>query len=53
MFFQEVLNMSQRSLQDILETPRKCLEEVLKTYDQGDYIRFDEDVLKAFSEDVF
>ena len=53
MFSQEVLNMSQRSLQDVLETPWKCLEEVLKTYDQGDYIRFDEDVLKEFSEDVF
>ena len=48
------------SLQDALKTSWRCLEDVfarrledvLKTYSQGEYIGLDQDVLKTSSEDV-
>ena len=40
-------------LQDVLKTSWKGLEDVLKTYGQHEYISFDQDVLKTFSEDVW
>ena len=39
------------SWQDVLKTSWKRLEEVLKTYDQDEYIGLDQDVLKTSSED--
>ena len=40
-----------RSLQEVLKRSSKRLEDVLKTYDQDEYINLDQDVLKTFSED--
>ena len=40
-----------RCLEDILKTSWRRLENVLKTYDQDEYIGFDQDVLKTSSED--
>ena len=52
--------MPWRRLQDVLKTcfqyvlkkSWNCLEDVLKTYDQDEYIGFDQDALKTSSEDV-
>ena len=53
--------MSWRRLQNVLKTSWRCLEDVfarrledvLKTYDQDDYVGLDQDVLKTSSEDVW
>ena len=52
--------MSWRRLENVLKTSSRCLEDVfarrledvLKTYDQDEYIGLDQDVLKTSSEDL-
>ena len=44
----DVFKTSSRSLDDALKT---FLQGLLKTYDQDEYMRLDQDVLKTFSED--
>ena len=46
---QNLLKTSWRCLEDIFA---RCLEDVLKTYSQDEYIGLDQDVLKTSSEDV-
>ena len=56
--WQDVLKTSWRHLESVLKASWKRFEDVLKTYDQDDYIGFDQDVLKTSvlktsSEDVW
>ena len=48
-FLQDVLKTSWKRLEDVLA---RRLENVLKTYDQDEYIGLDQDVLKTSPEDV-
>ena len=45
--------MSWGCLENVLKTSSRRLENVLKTYDQDEYVDLDEDVLKTSSEDVW
>ena len=61
MFWKRLSKKSWRRLEDVLKTSWKRLKDVLKTYDQEEYVGLDQDVLKTFwrrilktkMEDVF
>ena len=46
-FFQDVLKTSSRRFEDVFARHLRRLEDVLKTYDQGEYVGLDQDFLKT------
>ena len=46
-FFQDVLKTSWRRFEDVFARHLRRLEDVLKTYDQGEYVGLDQDFLKT------